>query len=112
MVALPKDMLKETITAAPAAPWKSIEAAPGQEEIDQLEAMLREAKAPFLVLGGSRWTEEAYEAIRRFADAWDLPVATGYRRLPLFHPLHPAYAGISASAPARSSSPASRRPTS
>ncbi len=93
VVALPKDMLKETITAAPAAPWKSIEAAPGQEEIDQLEAMLREAKAPFLVLGGSRWSEEAYDAIRKFADTWDLPVATGYRRLPLFHPLHPAYAG-------------------
>jgi acetolactate synthase-1/2/3 large subunit len=93
VVALPKDMLKETITAAPAAPWKPIEAAPGQEDIDQLAAMLGEAKAPFLLLGGSRWSEEAYRHIRQFADAWDLPVATSYRRLPLFHPLHPAYAG-------------------
>ncbi len=86
-------MLKETITAAPAAPFRPIEAAPGQEDIDQLAAMLREAQAPFLVLGGSRWSQEAYDHIRRFADAWDLPVATSYRRLPLFNPLHPAYAG-------------------
>ncbi len=93
VVALPKDMLKETITAAPAAPWKPVEAAPGQEDIDQLAAMLHEAKAPFLLLGGSRWSEDAYRQIRQFADAWDLPVATSYRRLPLFHPLHPAYAG-------------------
>ncbi len=93
VVALPKDMLKETITAAPAAPWKPVEAAPGQEDIEQLAAMLHEAKAPFLLLGGSRWSEEAYRQIRQFADAWDLPVATSYRRLPLFHPLHPAYAG-------------------
>ncbi len=30
VVALPKDMLKETITAAPAAPWKPVEAAPAR----------------------------------------------------------------------------------
>ncbi len=111
VVALPKDMLKETITAAPAAPFRPIEAAPGQEDIDQLAAMLREAQAPFLVLGGSRWSQEAYDHIRQFADAWDLPVATSYRRLPLFNPLHPAYAGDLGSAPTRSSWPASRRPT-
>ncbi len=93
VVALPKDMLKEKIKASPAARWKPIEAAPGQEDVEELAAMLREAKAPFILLGGSRWSEEAYADIRRFADAWDVPIATSYRRLPLFHPLHPAYAG-------------------
>ncbi|WP_289015865.1 thiamine pyrophosphate-dependent enzyme, partial [uncultured Methylobacterium sp.] len=31
--------------------------------------------------------------IRTFADRFDLPVATSFRRLSLFDPLHPAYAG-------------------
>ncbi len=93
VVALPKDMLKEPITGATAAPWRPVEAAPGREELDQLASMLSEASSPFLVLGGSRWSQDAYDAIRSFADAFDLPVATSYRRLPLFHPMHPAYAG-------------------
>ena len=29
----------------------------------------------------------------RFAERFELPVATGFRRLPLFDPLHPNYAG-------------------
>ncbi|TGD99417.1 thiamine pyrophosphate-binding protein [Methylobacterium nonmethylotrophicum] len=93
VVALPKDMLKETVTAPPAAPWTPVEAAPGAEEMERLAHLLAEAERPLLVLGGSRWSEEARAAIHRFAERFDLPVATSYRRLPLFDPLHPAYAG-------------------
>ena len=48
---------------------------------------------PILILGGSRWDEDACQSVRRFAERFHLPVATSYRRLPLFDPLHPCYAG-------------------
>ena len=58
-----------------------------------LEAMLAEATSPIVLLGGARWDEAAREAVTRFAERFELPVATGFRRLPLFDPLHPNYAG-------------------
>ena len=93
VLALPKDMLKEVHTGRLAPPWQPVEAAPGREELDRLAALLADAQRPFLLLGGSRWSEAAYRDIQAFADRFDLPVATSYRRLPLFDPLHPAYAG-------------------
>ncbi|KQP18914.1 thiamine pyrophosphate-binding protein [Methylobacterium sp. Leaf100] len=93
VLALPKDMLKDTATGPLAAPWVAVEAAPGAEEMERLAQLLAQAERPFLLLGGSRWSEAAYRDIHAFADRFDLPVATSYRRLPLFDPLHPAYAG-------------------
>ncbi|MBV9079280.1 MAG: thiamine pyrophosphate-binding protein [Methylobacteriaceae bacterium] len=93
VVALPKDMLKEPVPGVAAPPFRPVEAAPGSEDMERLAGLLAEATSPFLVLGGSRWDERAYADIRGFVERWDLPVATSYRRLPLFDPLHPNYAG-------------------
>ncbi|GJE27728.1 thiamine pyrophosphate-binding protein [Methylobacterium organophilum] len=93
VVALPKDMLKEAAPGPLAPAFVPVEAAPGPEEMERLAALLAEAESPFLLLGGSRWSAQAYAEIRSFAERFDLPVATSYRRLPLFDPLHPNYAG-------------------
>ncbi|UMY15556.1 thiamine pyrophosphate-binding protein [Methylobacterium organophilum] len=93
VVALPKDMLKEAAPGPLAPAFVPVEAAPGAEEMERLAALLAEAESPFLLLGGSRWSTQAYAEIRSFAERFDLPVATSYRRLPLFDPLHPNYAG-------------------
>ena len=93
VAALPKDMLKENLTGPLARPFVPVEAAPGAEDLEHLATLLSQARRPFLLLGGSRWSEAAYAEIRRFAENFDLPVGTSYRRLPLFDPLHPNYAG-------------------
>ncbi|MEE7457791.1 thiamine pyrophosphate-binding protein [Methylorubrum populi] len=93
VMALPKDMLKDAVPGPSAPAFVPVEAAPGVEDLERLAALLSEAQAPFLLLGGSRWDERAYADIRAFAESFDLPVATSYRRLPLFDPLHPNYAG-------------------
>jgi acetolactate synthase-1/2/3 large subunit len=46
-----------------------------------------------LILGGSRWSEAARAQTMRFADRFDLPVATSHRRTGLFDPHHRCYAG-------------------
>lgn len=93
VIGLPADMLKELVAVADAPVFAPVEAAPGKAEIARLRDLIVEAKRPILILGGSRWNEEARDAVHRFAERFHLPVATSYRRLPLFDPLHPSYAG-------------------
>ncbi|HEX3920488.1 MAG TPA: thiamine pyrophosphate-binding protein [Caulobacteraceae bacterium] len=93
VLALPHDMLGETVSIADAAPYATPEISPGAEEMAALAALLKAAKSPYVLLGGSRWSEEACRQIARFAERFELPVVTGFRRLPLFEALHPNYAG-------------------
>jgi acetolactate synthase-1/2/3 large subunit len=93
VLALPHDMLVEMTDAADGAFVQPAEPSPGADDVGRLETLLGEAAAPVMVLGGSGWDEAARAAVTRFAERFELPVATGFRRLPLFDPLHPNYAG-------------------
>ena len=93
VLALPEDMLREPVTVADAPPAKLVESVGDGRALSELLGLLEQAKSPFLLLGGSRWDEEARAAIAQFAERFELPVATGFRRMPLFDPLHPNYAG-------------------
>jgi acetolactate synthase-1/2/3 large subunit len=93
VIGLPEDMLTERVVVADAPAFEAVESWPGQPQMARLEQWLAAAQRPFLILGGSRWTEPACGAIADFAARFALPVATSYRRLPLFDPLHPCYAG-------------------
>jgi acetolactate synthase I/II/III large subunit len=93
VLALPHDMLIEQVNCLDAPPHQPVETSPGAPEMAALEQLLADAIAPIALLGGSRWDEAAREAVTRFAERFELPVATGFRRLPLFDPLHPNYAG-------------------
>ncbi|HZZ89928.1 MAG TPA: thiamine pyrophosphate-binding protein [Caulobacteraceae bacterium] len=93
VLALPHDVLAAPADCLDAPRAEPVEASPGAPEMEALRAVLAGANDPFLLLGGSRWDEAAREAVTRFAERFALPVATGFRRLPLFDPLHPQYAG-------------------
>jgi acetolactate synthase-1/2/3 large subunit len=55
--------------------------------------MLKGARKPLAVLGGSCWTDEGKAAIRDFLVANDIPVAVGFRRQGLFDGTHPNFVG-------------------
>ena len=93
VLALPEDMLIERVTVADAPRVEPAESAPTDADMVRFAAMLESARAPMLILGGSRWDVGSCDAVRRFAERWALPVATSFRRLPLFDALHPNYAG-------------------
>ena len=61
--------------------------------MEKFAQLLGAAKSPILLLGGSRWSQEASDRVARFAEKYSLPVATTFRRLHLFDALHPCYAG-------------------
>jgi len=93
VIALPEDMLTERIEVPDAPAFEPVETWPGEPEMVRLQSLLAQAERPLLILGGSRWSEQARAEITEFAERFTLPVATSYRRLPLFDPLHPCYAG-------------------
>lgn len=93
VISLPKDMLDEQVAPVACPPVANVEAAPGEAAMTELARLIASAKHPLFVLGGTRWDETASRQMMAFSTAFDMPVATSYRRLPLFDPLHDGYAG-------------------
>jgi acetolactate synthase I/II/III large subunit len=93
VVALPENMLTEKAAVSDAPRVEPAITWPAPSDIERLGAMLATAKAPLVVLGGSGWDEAAGKNIAQFAERFDLPVATSFRRASLFDADHPNYAG-------------------
>jgi len=93
VVGLPQDVLSLPFEGK--ACVKSDEAGPEPtaDELERLSALLARARRPIAILGGSRWDDQSYLAMHRFAEAFALPVATSYRRGGLFDAEHACYAG-------------------
>jgi acetolactate synthase-1/2/3 large subunit len=86
-------MLTDLVEAPDALPATPVETRPGTAELDKLEALLAKAKRPFVILGGTRWGEEAFETMRTLSHNWALPVGVEFRRQMLFDHSDPNYAG-------------------
>ena len=93
VLSLPKDMLEECVSCRPAPPRRPVETSPGADDMRRLAALIEAAERPICIVGGTRWDEEASHALQDFARTFDMPVATSYRRAPLFDAEHPCYAG-------------------
>ena len=93
VVAIPEDMLVERIAVADAPPFTAIETSPGAAEMQKFAELLGAARAPMIVLGGSRWSQQACDRLARFVEKYALPVCTTFRRGHLFDQTHPCYAG-------------------
>ncbi len=95
VVALPEDMLTDTVEAVSARPYVPVEAHPGPAQLAKFRDLLEKAERPVAILGGTRWDEESVAAFTAFAERFALPVACSFRRQMLFDHLHPNYAGDS-----------------
>ncbi|GLQ78668.1 thiamine pyrophosphate TPP-binding domain-containing protein [Mesorhizobium huakuii] len=93
VISLPEDMLTSEVEAPEALPHTPVETYPGGTELDALEMLLNGASRPFVILGGTRWNEEAVAQMRAISEAWSLPVGCSFRRQMLFDHLHANYAG-------------------
>jgi acetolactate synthase-1/2/3 large subunit len=93
VVSLPEDMLTERLAVEDAPAYTVIETSPGAAELAKFTQLLGAARAPMLILGGSRWSQAACDGVAGFAQKYALPVCTTFRRLHLFDALHPSYAG-------------------
>jgi acetolactate synthase-1/2/3 large subunit len=93
VVGLPEDVLGEAYTVAHGAISAPPALGVAAEAVTAIAARLGAARRPLVWLGGSPWSPDAVGAVRRFAEAWELPVVTGFRRKDLFPNSHACYAG-------------------
>lgn len=93
VVALPEDVLTAEIDAAPIAPQAVVAAAPDAAAINKLADWLAAAERPLVIAGSGLDRPGGREALLRFAEAWNAPVAVSFRRHDLFPNRHPLYAG-------------------
>lgn len=93
VLALPEDMLVQSVAIADAPPAQKIVTRPGAEDIAQLIAMLQAAISPVLILGGHGWDEKSCTAIRSFIEAWDLPTGSAFRFQDLLDNAHKNFVG-------------------
>ncbi|MFZ0425233.1 MAG: thiamine pyrophosphate-binding protein [Xanthobacteraceae bacterium] len=93
VIAIPEDMLVERVAVSDAPPYAPIETSPGPAEMAKFAEMLGAARAPVVLLGGSRWSQEAADRMATFAQKYSLPVCTTFRRGSVFDQTHPCYAG-------------------
>ena len=94
VLALPENMLEENTDGVSAAP--RVEAPtpyPTASDTKTFLALIKKAKHPLIIVGGSRWTATARRALQSFSEKWRLPVVCSFRRQDLFDNTHPHYAG-------------------
>lgn len=93
VLALPEDTLWGTASVPDLPPYPRIVAHPGEPDLDRLRQLLDAAERPVMVVGGSGWTGEAIAQVAAFAERFELPVGTAWRRLECFDQRHANAAG-------------------
>ncbi len=93
VLALPEDVLSAVVSVEDARMYTPVHAEPGAGEMERLHELLAAAQRPLVVLGGSGWTKDACEDMRKFAEANHLPVACAFRFQDLFDNRHDHYVG-------------------
>lgn len=93
VVALPEDMLRERTNVGVGEWVGATESAPTQAQIDELEDRLGSAKSPLVIVGGSRWNQQATADLSRWARRWQLPIAASFRRQSLVDHADAHYVG-------------------
>ncbi len=93
VLAVPEDVMS-AVTDAPVLPRaQAVRVVPPAADLARWRALLTAAQRPIVLVGGSGWTAPSAEALQRFAEAWNLPVACGLRFQDTFDNRHPLYAG-------------------
>ncbi|MGB6007701.1 thiamine pyrophosphate-binding protein [Castellaniella sp.] len=93
VLALPEDMLEETVAVADARPCRAPQTLPAPAQVRDLGDRLARAERPLAILGGSRWDAEAVRAFGAFAQRHAMPVAVQFRRQMLCPVDHPCFIG-------------------
>ena len=92
-LALPEDMLTDTVQVADAAAYQRVQPGVAPGVIDSMRALLESAKRPLVIAGGGGWTEQACADLRRFVEANNLPTGAAFRNQDRLDNHHANYIG-------------------
>ena len=103
-LALPEDMLTDTVRVADTAAYQRVQPGVATGAIDSMRALLASAKRPLVIAGGGGWSETACADLRRFVETNNLPTGAAFRnqdRLDNHHANYIGPFGVGASAAIR-----------
>ena len=86
-------MLVEEADVDDTGPYVRVSPGVAGGAIPALQALLADARRPFVIAGGSGWSERASEDLARFVDANRLPTAASFRCQDRIDNTHSCYAG-------------------
>ena len=90
---LPEDMLTKYVDTKPLSRIEPVQSWSDPGALRSLREMLLESERPLVIAGGGGWTVQAAQALQRFAENWQLPVANAFRFQDTFDNHHPLYVG-------------------
>ena len=90
---LPEDMLTKYVDTKPLSRIEPVQSWSDPGALRSLREMLLKSERPLVIAGGGGWTVQAAQALQRFAENWQLPVANAFRFQDTFDNHHPLYAG-------------------
>jgi acetolactate synthase I/II/III large subunit len=93
VLVLPEDMLTQTVDAMPLPRVEPVQAWSDPGSLRELRTLLLASQRPMVIAGGGGWTPQAAAALQRFAENWQLPVASAFRFQDTFDNHHALYAG-------------------
>jgi len=93
VLALPEDVLYMTGQENPVKAAHIVQPGLDLHSFDQAMAAFTSAKKPMVIAGGGNWNSTACEALRSWANAQAVPVATSFRSQDVIDNLDPAFAG-------------------
>ena len=93
VIALPEDVLRESTEKTVISFTPPEDHSISEQEVQEIMALLEEAKKPVLLVGGGGWTTNGRENLCRFAEKQNLPVVVGFRRQDLMDNNSFCYAG-------------------
>jgi acetolactate synthase I/II/III large subunit len=93
VLVLPEDMLTQMVDVAVLPRVEAVQAWSDPGSLRTLREMLLKAERPLVIAGGGGWTPQSAQALQRFAENWQLPVANAFRFQDTFDNFHPLYAG-------------------
>jgi acetolactate synthase-1/2/3 large subunit len=93
VLVLPEDMLMQATDAQPLPAQPAVQAWSDPGSLRTLRSLLLDSQRPLVIAGGSGWTPQAAQALERFAENWQLPVANAFRFQDTFDNHHRLYAG-------------------
>lgn len=93
VLALPEDTLWGRAAVDDLPRYRRAISHPGPADLQRLKTLLDAAQRPFMLVGGSGWTPDAIGHINDFAQRFELPVGTAWRRLECFDQRHSNAAG-------------------
>ena len=94
VISLPEDMQLDKVTVPAGSRYSVPPIACDAAQVEAMRTLLAKASRPLVMLGGGAfWTDAGRAAMKRFAEANNLPVAVGFRRQMCFDGNSECYVG-------------------